>query len=264
MSGANRGIAPPLSAGCWRAPNVYAAARDPQKLAALAQREARVIPIALDITDDASVQAAAARLADIDLLVNNAGVALGARLIGAADLSAARQEMEVNYFGLLRMCRAFAPILAANGGGTLINVLSILARVASPAAGSYSASKASALSLTQAVRAELRAQGTRVIGVLPGYVDTDMTERITAPKIQPIEVVRATLDTLQADQDDVYPGEQATQVADGCCRIPRRSSACLHSQLRRNAHRMGAIVCDTTTAPWTLLAVIRRAVLGQR
>jgi short-subunit dehydrogenase len=98
-------------------------------------------------------------------------------------------------------------------GGTLINVLSILARVASPTAGSYSASKASALSLTQAVRAELRAQGTRVIGVLPGYVDTDMTERIPAPKIQPIEVVRATLDTLQGDQDEVYPGEAATQIA---------------------------------------------------
>ena len=145
--------------------------------------------------------------------MNNAGVALGARLIGAADLSAARQEMEVNYFGLLRMCRAFAPILAANGGGTLINVLSILARVASPAAGSYSASKASALSLTQAVRAELQAQGTRVIGVLPGYVDTAMAERVTAPKIQPSEVVRATLDALQTDQDEVYPGEAATQIA---------------------------------------------------
>jgi short-subunit dehydrogenase len=84
--------------------------------------------------------------------------------------------MEVNYFGLLRMCRAFAPILAANGGGTLINVLSILSRVAHPAVGSYSASKAAAFSLTQAVRAELQAQGTRVIGVLPAYVATDMAK----------------------------------------------------------------------------------------
>jgi NADP-dependent 3-hydroxy acid dehydrogenase YdfG len=85
--------------------------------------------VALDITDDASVRAAAQQLADVKILVNNAGVALGARLIAAADLSAARQEMEVNYFGLLRMCRVFAPVLAANGGGTPINVLSILARV---------------------------------------------------------------------------------------------------------------------------------------
>jgi NAD(P)-dependent dehydrogenase (short-subunit alcohol dehydrogenase family) len=214
VTGANRGIGAAFVSGLLEAgaQRVYAAARDPQTLV-LVERDARIVPITLDITDDASVQAAAARLADVDLLVNNAGVALGARLIGAADLSAARQEMEVNYFGLLRMCRAFAPILAANGGGTLINVLSILARVASPAIGSYSASKASALSLTQAVRAELQAQGTRVIGVLPGYVDTAMAERVSAPKIQPSEVVRATLDALQTDQDEVYPGEAATQIA---------------------------------------------------
>jgi NAD(P)-dependent dehydrogenase (short-subunit alcohol dehydrogenase family) len=215
VTGANRGIGAAFVQGLLEAgaQRVYAAARDPQTLAALVQSDVRVIPVALDITDDASVQEAATRLVDVDLVVNNAGVALGARLIAAADLSAARQEMEVNYFGLLRMCRAFAPILAANGGGTLINMLSILARVASPAAGSYSASKASALSLTQAVRAELQAQGTRVIGVLPGYVDTAMAERITAPKIQPIEVVRATLDALQTDQDEVYPGEAARQIA---------------------------------------------------
>jgi len=122
--------------------------------------------------------------------------------------------MEVNYFGLLRMSRAFAPILAANGGGALINVLSILARMASPAGGGYSASKAAALSLTQAVRAELHSQGTRVIGVLPGFVDTAMAEGVSAPKIQPSEVVRATLDALLTDdEDDVYPGEQASQIA---------------------------------------------------
>jgi len=215
VSGANRGIGAAFVSGLLEAGagRVYAAARDPQTLTALAQSDARVVPIALDITDDTSVQAAAARLLDVDLVVNNAGVLLGARLIAAADLAAARQEMEVNYFGLLRMCRAFAPILAANGGGTLINLLSILARMANPAGGGYSASKAAALSLTQAVRAELRAQGTRVIGVLPGYVDTTMIAGITAPKIQPSEVVRATLAALLTDQDDVYPGEQASQIA---------------------------------------------------
>jgi len=196
-----------------KAQRVYAAARDPQTLAGLAQSDARVVPIALDITDDTSVQEAAARLGDVDLVVNNAGVLRGRRLIAAADLSAARQEMEVNYFGLLRMSRAFAPILAANGGGALINVLSILARMASLAGGGYSASKAAALALTQAVRAELHSQGTRVIGVLPSFVDTAMIAGITAPKIQPSEVVRATLDALLTDQDEVYPGEQASQIA---------------------------------------------------
>ena len=215
VTGANRGIGAAFVSGLLAAgaKRVYAAARDPQTLAGLAQSDARVVPIALDISDDTSVQEAAARLGDVDLVVNNAGVLLGGRLIAAADLSAARQEMEVNYFGLLRMSRAFAPILAANGGGTLINVLSILSRVASPAGGGYSASKAAALSLTQSMRAELQAQGTRVIGVLPGFVDTAMAEGVTAPKIQPSEVVRATLDALLTDQDEVYPGEQASQVA---------------------------------------------------
>jgi NAD(P)-dependent dehydrogenase (short-subunit alcohol dehydrogenase family) len=215
VTGANRGIGAAFVSGLLAAgaQRVYAAARDPRTLAALAQSDARIVPIALDITDDMSVEKAAARLIDVDLVVNNAGVLLGARLIADNDLAAARQEMEVNYFGLLRMCRAFAPILAANGGGTLINVLSILARVASPAGGGYSASKAAALSLTQAVRAELLPQGTRVIGVLPGFVDTAMAEGVSAPKIQPSEVVRATLDALLTDQDDVYPGEQASQIA---------------------------------------------------
>ena len=215
VTGANRGIGAAFVQGLLDggARRVYAAARDPQTLAALAQHDPRVVPLALDITDDASVRAAAQRLTDVDLVVNNAGVAHGARLIAAADLSAAQREMEVNYFGLLRMCRAFAPVLAANGGGTLINVLSILSRVSSPASGSYSASKAAAFSLTQAVRAELQAQGTRVIGVLPGYVETDMTERINAPKIQPADVVHAALEALQTDAEEVYPGETATQIA---------------------------------------------------
>ena len=215
VSGANRGIGTAFVSGLLAAgaKRVYAAARDPQTLAALAHSDARVISLALDITDDTSVQAAAARLIDVDLVVNNAGVLVGGRLLAAADLAAARQEMEVNYFGLLRMSRAFAPVLAANGGGTLINLLSILSRVASPAGGGYSASKAAALSLTQAVRAELQAQGTRVIGVLPGFVDTAMAEGVSAAKIQPSEVVRATLAALLTDQDDVYPGEQASQVA---------------------------------------------------
>lgn len=215
VTGANRGIGAAFVSGLLEAgaQRVYAAARNTQTLMALAQSDARVVPISLDISDDTSVQSAAAQLGDVKLVVNNAGVLQGGQLIAAPDLAAARQEMEVNYFGLLRMCRAFAPILAANGGGTLINVLSILSRMANPAGGGYSASKAAALSMTQSVRAELQAQGTRVIGVMPGYVDTAMVEGITAPKIQPSEVVRATFDALLTDQDDVYPGEQATQIA---------------------------------------------------
>lgn len=215
VTGANRGIGTAfvqglLAAGARR---VYAAARDPQTLADLANTDERIVPLPLDLTDDHSVSSAAQQARDVQLLVNNAGVLYGASLLGAADLSAARGEMEVNYFGLLRMSRAFAPILAANGGGALVNVLSILSRVAAPRIGSYAASKAAALSLTQSVRAELAAQGTLVVGVMPGYVDTAMAADVTAPKISAAAVVQATLDALSSGQEDVYPGEQATQVA---------------------------------------------------
>lgn len=215
VTGANRGIGAAfvqglLAAGARR---VYAAARDLRTLTALAAQDERIVPLSLDITDDLSVMTAAQQARDVQLLVNNAGVSYGTSLLGATDLTAARGEMEVNYFGLLRMSRAFAPILAANGGGALINVLSILSRVAAPQVGSYSASKAAALSLTQSVRAELAPQGTLVLGVMPGYVDTEMTTSVTAPKISAATVVQAALAALQSGQEDVYPGEQATQLA---------------------------------------------------
>lgn len=230
VTGANRGIGKAfvqelLAGGVAR---VYAAARDPESLAALTAEDNRVVPVRLDVADDESVQAAAARLPNVTLVINNAGVSLGARLIGADDLAAARQEMEVNYFGVLRMSRAFAPMLAANGGGALVNVLSILARITSPTAGSYSASKAAAFALTQGVRAELRAQNTLVVGVMPGYVDTDMVARLDVPKITPTDVVHATLDALVSGKEDVYPGETAK---------PDRSRPAARPQSRRAAVR---------------------------
>jgi short-subunit dehydrogenase len=214
VSGANRGIGAAFVRELLAndAARVYAGARDPRSLADLAARDARIVPIKLDISDDASVQAAA-KLRDVNLLINNAGVAYGARLIGSDSLNLAQQEMEVNYFGTLRMVRAFAPILADYGGGTIVNILSILSRVASAKLGSYSASKAAALALTQAVRAELRAQGTLVVGVMPGYVDTAMAEGFAVSKITPETVVEATFEAIRSGQEDVYPGETATYVA---------------------------------------------------
>lgn len=214
VSGANRGIGTAFVRGLLAndAARVYASARDPQSLLELAALDERVIPIHLDIRDDASVQAAA-KLRDVNLLINNAGVAHIARLIGSEDLQVARQEIEVNYFGLLRMCRAFAPILAAHGGGTMVNLISILGRVSSPILGPYSASKAAAYSLTQGVRAELRAQGTLVLGVMPSYVDTDMTAAFDVEKITPETVVEATFEAIRTGQEDVYPGAAAKYVA---------------------------------------------------
>ena len=121
--------------------------------------------------------------------------------------------MRVNYFGTLQMCRAFAPVLAHNGGGAIVNVLSILSRVNLPSVGSYSASKAAALSLTQGIRSELARQGTMVIGVLPAFVDTAMASRVTMPKLPPKAVAEAILAALRDGIEDVYPGEAAAVAA---------------------------------------------------
>jgi short-subunit dehydrogenase len=122
-------------------------------------------------------------------------------------------EMEVNYFGTLDMCHAFAPILKQNGGGTIANILSILAVAPAPLIGTYSASKAAALALTKGIRAELAAQGTAVIAVMPGTIDTEMSKTYAGPKVSITEVAQATLQAIREGIEDIYPGEQATGVA---------------------------------------------------
>ena len=140
------------------------------------------MPIKLDITRADEVAAAASRCTDVNVLINNAGVARFKPALGAPAMDDARLEMETNYFGTLAMCRAFAPVLKTNGGGALVNMLSVVSFMNVPMQGSYSASKAAEWSLTKAVRFELRAQGTLVIGVYAGYIDTDMTTGIAGPK----------------------------------------------------------------------------------
>jgi NAD(P)-dependent dehydrogenase (short-subunit alcohol dehydrogenase family) len=211
ITGANRGIGAAIaealvSAGAAR---VYAAMRNPAPVL----RESKIVPIRLDVTEPGLIAEAAARCGDVQVLVNNAGIYAGQPLIGAVDREAADREMRVNYFGTLGMSRAFAPILARNGGGAIVNVLSILGRVSAPRAGSYSASKAAGFSLTQAVRAELASQGTLVIGVMPGFVDTDMARQITAPKLAPETVALSIMDALREGREDVYPGSAADIAA---------------------------------------------------
>lgn len=209
VTGANRGIGRAIveqlvAAG---ARHVYAASRRPPGV----NEASNVTEIPLDVTKSAMVEQAAARCTDVTVLINNAGVLLGQPLLAAASDSAAA-EMNVNYFGMLRMCRAFAPVLAHNGGGAIVNVLSILARVNLPAVGSYSASKAAALSLTQGIRGELARQRTLVIGVMPAFVDTSMASRVTLPKLSPQAVADAILTALREGIEDVYPG-QAAEIA---------------------------------------------------
>jgi len=220
VTGANRGLGAAfvrglLDAGAAR---VYAAARSPETITI---DDARVTPVRLDVKDAASIAAAAEDCGDVTLLVNNAGVAFGARLLGAASTDAAREEMEVNYFGTLNVVRAFAPVLAGNGGGAVVNVLSIASRVNLPTIGSYSASKAASLSMTQGIRAELAGQGTHVLAVMPGFIDTDMAAGVAQPKIAPAEAVAATLRALAAGEEEVYPGEQAAVIAAALASDPK-------------------------------------------
>lgn len=210
VTGSNRGIGRAIveafvQAGASR---VYAAMRKPE-----AMDSPGVLPVRLDVTDMASITDAARQCGDVQILVNNAGVSLGQPLLGASDLEAAEREMRVNYLGTLQMCRAFAPILGRTGGGAIVNVLSILARVSMPLIGSYCASKAAMLSLTQGVRAQLAQQGTLVVGVMPAFVDTDMARRATVPKLAPSAVADSILAALREGTEDVYPGPAADIAA---------------------------------------------------
>lgn len=196
------------------AAKIYVCARTVRKLSDLVALDpARIIPVELDVTNPQSVATAASLCTDVTLLINNAGTSLNQGIISARDLADARAEMEVNYFGMAALCRAFAPILGDQGGGAIINILSLLGKVNLPFSGSYSASKAAAISMTQCVRAELAAQQTLVVGVMPGTVDTDLAKDWPNPKVAPAEVVRAALQAVIDQQEDVYPGEQASQVS---------------------------------------------------
>jgi NAD(P)-dependent dehydrogenase (short-subunit alcohol dehydrogenase family) len=186
---------------------VYGASRDPG-----AVTEPGVSPVALNITDPVLVAQAARQCADVSLLVNNAGAMTLSPLIGAASMDGARLEMETNYFGTLAMCRAFAPVLAANGGGALVNVLSIVSWFTNPGNGSYGASKAAEWALTNGIRIELARHGTLVVAVHVGFIDTDMAAGFDAPKVSPASVVRQVLDAVEAGQVEVLADERTRHV----------------------------------------------------
>ncbi|NJL41242.1 MAG: SDR family oxidoreductase [Leptolyngbyaceae cyanobacterium SM1_4_3] len=224
VTGANGGIGKYyveslLKAG---AAQVYAGARNPSALDNLVAIDSqRVIPISLDITNEQSVIAAAEKCKDVNLLINNAGIGLLKGFISAPDLSGARAEIEVNYFGTLAMCRAFAPVLKANGGGAIVNMLSILGKVNFPMNASYSASKAAGIMMTQGVRAELAAQNTLVVGVMPGTVDTKGSKNFPPPKVSPEVVAQEALQAVIDEIEDVYPGEQAKEMAAQLLKDPK-------------------------------------------
>ena len=215
VTGANRGLGARFATELLeRGAKVYAAARNP---AAITVPGVEVL--ALDLLDQASIDAAAEVARDVTLLVNNAGVSVRQDLV-RGDLADIRREMDTNFFGTLAVTRAFADVLAANGGGGIVNVLSALSFFSFPGATSYSATKAAEWSLTSGTRVELAQQGTQVLGLHLGGADTDMMAGHDGPLLDPAEVVRAALDGLEAGQVEVLVDDWSRTAKAGVAEEP--------------------------------------------
>lgn len=210
VTGANRGIGREfvrqlLDRGVAK---VYAAARDPRTVVV---DDPRVVPLQLDVTDAASVARAAEAAQDVSVVVNNAGIARGASVL-APDTATLRAELETNLFGTLAVASAFADRLVQRSG-VLVNIASVASWL--PVSGSYSVSKAAVWSATDSIRLELGPRGVQVVGVHVGYVDTDMTATIDAPKSRPADVVRQVLDGVETGVLEVLADDLTRAVRDG-------------------------------------------------
>lgn len=215
VTGANRGLgrqfAAELSA---RGAKVYAAARRPETVDLPG-----VVPIQLDITDPESIRRAAEIAGDVTVLINNAGVSTQAGLLQGS-MDDIRLEMETHFFGTLQVIRAFAPVIERNGGGAILDVLSVLSWLHPATSGAYSSAKAAAWALTDAVRDELYPRGIHVSALHVGYVDTDMVSYIPADqKTDPAAVARLALDGLFAGDREILADVLTRQVKAGLSRV---------------------------------------------
>jgi len=225
ITGANRGIGLAFARELLArgARKVYAGARDPASVTL-----AGVEPIRLDVTKPQDIAAAAAHCTDVTLLINNAGIGRTGGFLAPDSETDTRALMETNFYGMLRMSQAFAPILKANGGGALLNVLSIASWVNLSVLAGYSASKAAAWSLTNGLRHELKEQNTQVLGLHMAFVDTDLTRGMEMPKSSPEAIVGRALDALAAGRDEVLADERTQHVkqglaADAASYLPQRA-----------------------------------------
>ena len=208
VTGANRGLGRCFAelAAAYGAAKVYATARRPESVDI-----AGVRPLRLDVTDPASIAAAAEVASDVTVLINNAGMGkYGSLLTG--ELDDITEHLTVNTVGPLRVTRAFAPVLAANGGGAVVNVLSAMSWFTAPYAGGYSASKAALWSLTNGLRMELASQQTLVAAVHVGAVDTDLVADSPLPKMDPAEVAAAVYAGLERDEVEILVDEWSRTV----------------------------------------------------
>jgi len=218
VTGANRGLGRRFAAQLVeRGAKVYAAARRPETIDLPG-----VIPVQLDITDPDSVARAAALASDVNVLVNNAGVSTGAQLL-TGSMDDVRQEMDTHYFGTLSVTRAFVPVIEANGGGSILNVLSVLSWAHIPAFGAYSAAKAAGWAMTDALRQELAPRGIHVAALHVGFMDTDMAGFVPAEqKIDPSTVAKLALDGLFAGEPEILADDLSRTVKAQLSAIPER------------------------------------------
>ena len=209
VTGGSRGIGKALVEELYvrGAGKVYATARDPRTVT-----HPDAVPVALEVTDPASVAAAAALAEDVTVLINNAGAAVGASFLDSP-VDDVRREFETNFYGPLLLTRAFAPIIERNGGGHILNVHSVLSWLA--LGGSYSASKAALWSQSNSLRLELQPRGISVTGLHVGYVDTDLAAGAEGPKADPREVAALALDGIEAGAHEVLADDVSRQVKAG-------------------------------------------------
>jgi NAD(P)-dependent dehydrogenase (short-subunit alcohol dehydrogenase family) len=209
VTGGNRGLGASFCAALLErgAAKVYAGVRDVSTVTAPG-----VEAVPLDVTSQADIDAAVARCGDVTLLINSAGISTGSSVFADDARAQLQRQFDTNVFGPFATSRAFAPVLAANGGGAIINVLSVVSWFASPNAPLYSAAKSAVWSLTNSLRLELLGQHTQVVSVHVGMIDTDMTAGIVGPKSSPDEVARRVLDALEAGQSEVLVDDVSRRV----------------------------------------------------
>jgi NAD(P)-dependent dehydrogenase (short-subunit alcohol dehydrogenase family) len=214
VTGANRGIGRALvealiDAGARK---VYATARRIDSLdGVVALDRERVVPLQLDVTDRTMTSALPAQAPDVTLLINNAGILAFGSILDSPLEDIAR-EFDTNFYGKLLMARAFAPVIEKNGGGAIVNVLTVVALASMPGIAAYNASKAAAWSMTQSLRGTLAGKGIAVVSVFPGPVDTDMSAAIPVPKTPATEVARAIVDGIAAGKEDIFPDPMSASV----------------------------------------------------
>ena len=221
VTGSNRGLGKEFVAQLLErgASKVYATARTPERV-----QIPGVTPLGLDVTDPDSIARAAAVARDATVIINNAGISTRTSVIDG-DLAQIELEMLTNFYGPLRVTRAFAPILASNGGWAILNVLSVLSWLHLPAVGAYSAAKAAAWALTDAARQELAPSGIHVAALHVAYMDTDMAAHITAPKVDPADVAALALDGIENDLTEILADDTTRGVKQSLSRPPDRPAA---------------------------------------